>query len=371
MASASSVVAGRATPCQDGLKRRRAGRAGASAVGLGLLLVLASAGPVQAGGGAPDAGAPSQGPAAGSGGRVGPLPIVALGQRGQVSPPVIEDVEQMCALLTSCEGLPIPPNLVPADFATCVRLMDAELTAPGAIALSLMLRECGLSANSCNELKACALRGAKPESCVGRGKQTAAGFCDIDGRAMSCSHERVQAVRDCPRGGEQCAVRQGESFCTLGACPADLKEGAAPVCSASGTRILRCERGQLVSLDCTAFGLACGLTAAGPACVPQTPACAAGAKRCEGNVSVTCFSGHEVRVDCAAAGLDCAQSPGATPIGACFSPALPAGACDPTSSARCDGASIRYCNLGKPRSYLCKALGFSRCGGVGAGVRCF
>jgi hypothetical protein len=310
---------------------------------------------------------------------------VTLGQRGFVVPPVVEDVEHMCALLTSCDSLPIPPNLVPSDLASCVRQMRSDMAAPSAVAFSLMLRECGLSANSCSELRTCALRGAKPDTCVGRGRQSVAGFCDIDGRALSCSHDRVQAVRDCPRGGEQCAVRQGEALCTLGACPDGIKEGAPPVCSASGTRILRCEHGQLASLDCTAFGLVCGGSApasggpAAPTCVPGTAPCAAGLKRCDGNVSVSCYAGHEVRVDCGAASLECAppntagQAPmNTTPVGACFASAPAAGACDPQSAARCDGATIRYCDLGKPRGYLCKSLGFTRCGAAtGGGVRCY
>jgi hypothetical protein len=311
--------------------------------------------------------------------------VVALGQKGLVQPPVAEDVEHMCALLTSCDALPIPPSLVPADFASCVRRMTEDMTSASAIAFSLLLRECGLASNSCSELRTCALRGAKPETCVGRGRQTLAGFCDIDGRAMSCLHDRVQAVRDCPRGGEQCAVRQGDALCTLGACPAQIAEGAPPVCSASGTRILRCERGQLVSLDCTAFGLVCASSApAGggssvPTCVPATAPCATGSKRCEGNVAVSCFAGREVRVDCGAAGLNCnPPGPSSTPpvvpypVGACFAAAPAAGACDSQAPARCDGATIRYCNQGKPRSYLCKSLGFTRCGAAqGGGVRCY
>ncbi len=360
--------------------RVRAGRAVLAAV-LGFVGVAGVLAPsVVAAGAAPG---PTPGPTPGpsavpppapatSPARAAPPPVVLLGQRGQVNPPVVEDLEQMCALMTSCDGLPIPPNIVPPDFATCVKQMAEGMTSPGAVAFSLLLRECGLSANSCAELKTCALRGAKPDSCVGRGKQSLAGFCDIDGRAMSCLHEHVQAVRDCPRGGEQCAVRQGEAFCTLGACPDGVKEGAPPVCSASGTRILRCEHGQLVSLDCTAFGLACGAGAGGPSCVPQTAACVPGAKRCEGNVSVSCYSAHEVRVDCGAAGLECAATAGSLSVGACSSPVPATGACAPESAPHCDGASIRYCNQGKPRSYLCKSLGFSRCGSaVGGGVRCY
>src|SRR5450432_1682954 len=135
-----------------------------------------------------------------------------------VTPPIIDDVEQMCALLSSCDGLPIPQSLLPHDFAGCVKAMQADMTSPAAVNFSLTLRECGLRANSCNMLKTCALRGAKVDVCVGRGKNAPAGYCDSDGRAISCFHEKVVAVRDCPRGGEQCAVREGESLCTLGAC---------------------------------------------------------------------------------------------------------------------------------------------------------
>ena len=276
----------------------------------------------------------------------------------------------MCALLTSCEGLPIPPSLIPADFAMCVRKMGEDLLSPGALSFSLTMRECGLLADSCSELRACALRGARADVCNGRGKQAVAGYCDIDGRAISCWHDHVLAVRDCPRGGEQCSVRDGEALCTLGPCPSDMKEGAPPVCSASGTRMLQCEKGRLVSLDCAAFGLNCATTASGPACAPPTAACTAGAKRCDGNLAVGCLAGHEVKVDCAVAGLSCGGGAGATQVGACSSPAATTGACDAHSPGRCDGASVKYCFAGKARSYFCKSLGFSRCVTDGRGARC-
>jgi hypothetical protein len=287
-----------------------------------------------------------------------------------VSPPALEDLEDMCALLTACDNLPIPPSLLPPDFASCVRTMAQEMTAPSAVSFSLTIRECGLKSNSCTELRACALRGAKPDLCTGRGKQTAAGYCDIDGRAISCWHERVLAVRDCPRGGEQCSVRDGEANCSLGPCPADLKESAPALCSPSGTRILHCEKGRLVSLDCSAFGLRCAPGPGGPGCAPATPACSAGSKRCEGNVAVGCFNGHEVRVDCNAASLECAAGIGSTTVGACASSPATTGACDPGAPARCDGANVKYCFAGKPRSYLCKSLGMSRCASDARGPRC-
>jgi hypothetical protein len=350
--------------------RRRFGR------GVAVLMTLAGLGSAFLGG-----------PIQGAKGAATPEAVV-LGQRGLVMPPVLDDVEHMCALLTSCDPLPIPSGFVPADFAACVKRMTDELTSSGAIASSLLVRECGLSSNSCSELRTCALRGAKPDSCGGRGRQTLAGYCDIDGRALTCLHERVQGVRDCPRGGEQCSVRQGEALCTLGACPPEIKEGAPAVCSASGTRILRCEHGQLVSLDCTAFGLVCAAStsgggSSGPTCAPATPPCSAGSRRCEGNVSVGCLGGHEVRIDCASGGLLCfppsatAAMPGAPPVtaepvGQCFSPVSAGSGCDARTPARCEGATIRYCAEGKSRSYLCKSLGFSRCGAAqGGGVRCF
>ncbi len=287
---------------------------------------------------------------------------------GDVAPPALEDVEDMCALLTSCDALPLPPSLVPQDFGACVRRMSDEMTSPGAINYSLTMRECGLRSNSCGELRSCALRGARPDVCVGRGKQSVAGYCDIDGRAITCWHEHVLAVRDCPRGNEQCAVREGEALCTLGACPRDMKDGAAPTCSPSGERILRCEKGRLVSLDCGAFGLQCAPTRGGAGCAPPTPTCSGGTGRCEGQVSVGCVNGHEVRVDCAASGLSCGGA--GIAVGGCTSPAPSTGACDPNAPTRCDGANVKYCFAGKPRSYFCKSLGFGRCTVGAKGVRC-
>jgi hypothetical protein len=297
--------------------------------------------------------------------------FVQRAQRGEVAPPDLDDVEHMCALLTSCDRLPIPPQLVPQDFASCVKKMSEEMTSASAVNFSLTMRECGLQASSCASLRQCALRGANPDSCNGRGKQSVVGYCDVDGRALSCWHEGILAVRDCPRGGEQCIVQEGQAKCTLGPCPDAIKEGQPPRCSASGTHILHCEKGKLASLDCAAFGLRCGTAADGSAgCTTQTAACTDGTKRCDGNVAVGCYNGHEVRIDCAAAKLACNPSAGATAVGACVAPAPGAGACDPTSAPKCDGANIKYCFAGKPRAYFCKALGFNRCDNGKNGVRC-
>jgi hypothetical protein len=330
--------------------------------GVGIVVALACAGSAERA-------ADGAGPGSADGGALSSF--VTRAQRGEVAPPDLDDVEHMCALLTTCERLPIPPNLVPPDFQACVRRFTEEMTSPAAINFSLTMRECGLQSNSCSSLRACALHGANPDSCAGRGKTNVAGTCDVDGRAITCWHEQVLAVRDCQRGGETCIVQGGDAKCTLGPCPGNIKDGDKPQCSASGTHKLQCEKGKLASLDCQAFGLKCTTTADGTAgCATSGPACAGTSKRCEGNTAIGCFNGHEVRVDCGGAGLACNPTPGSTPVGACVAAPPPLGGCDPTEKARCDGSSIKYCYAGRPRSYFCKALGFNRCESAKNGARC-
>jgi hypothetical protein len=297
---------------------------------------------------------------------------IAAASQGQVTPPDLEDVEHMCALLTSCDKLPFAASMLPTSVPSCVQSFMNVLTSPEAVKFSLTIRDCGLQANSCAELRSCALREAAPDACVGRGKSGPVGICDLDGRAINCFHEKIVGVRDCPRGGEQCVVREGQAECALGPCTGENKEGAPPTCSASGMRVLQCDHGKLASLDCAAFGLRCSVADGHPGCSPPTATCSGAAKRCEGNVSVGCMHGHEVRVDCGASGLTCNPTPGSLPVGACVAPPPAAAAerCDPKEAARCDGASIRYCFAGRKRSYFCKSLGFNACLKDGNAIRC-
>jgi len=298
---------------------------------------------------------------------------------GHVVPADLEDVEHMCALLTACDKLPLPSGIVPHDFVGCTRALHAELASPAAVTFSLTLRECGLRASSCGELRSCALRGAKVDVCAGRGKNGPVDMCDGDGRAITCNAERVTLVRDCPRGGEQCVVREGHAVCALGSC----EKEAAPACSASGTRVLECKKGKLLSLDCGAFGLRCTPSPDGPKCATPAATCQEGSTRCEGTTAVGCFRGHEVRVDCGARGLACGagtDAPGGSQsaIGACALAPAPrtAGAdagpaaCDPAAPPRCDGATLRWCAWGQPRAYLCKSVGLQRCVSDDKGARC-
>ena len=297
--------------------------------------------------------------------------IVAAGQ-GLVTPPDIEDVEHMCALLTSCDRLPFTTSMLPTSVPSCVQSFMNILTSPEAVKFSLTIRECGLRANSCSELRACSLRDASPDACSGRGKTSPVGICDLDGRAINCFHEKVVGVRDCPRGGEQCVVREGQAACALGPCTGENKEGAPPTCSASGTRVLQCDHGKLASLDCGAFGLKCTVADGHPGCSAATASCSGTAKHCDGNVSVGCMHGHEVRVDCGASGLMCNPVSGSSPVGACVAPPPPAASdkCESKDTARCDGATIKYCFAGRKRSYFCKSLGFNTCLKDGNAIRC-
>ena len=95
--------------------------------------------------------------------------IVAAGQ-GLVTPPDMEDVEHMCALLTSCPNLPLSSDMLPSSVPGCVQSSMKELTSPEAVKFSLLIRECGLRSNSCAELRQCALRGATTDMCKDRGK---------------------------------------------------------------------------------------------------------------------------------------------------------------------------------------------------------
>jgi hypothetical protein len=340
--------------------RRIVGAAGG--VGAGTLLALAC---VSSAEGTAN-GAPPTGP---DGGALTTFVTHAL--RGEYVPPDLDEVEHMCALLTGCGTLPLPPNLIPTDFPACVKRFTDEMTGVGGIEFSLTMRECGLVANSCAALRSCALRGASPDACAGRGQQGVVGFCDVDGRALTCWQGQIVAVRDCPRGKEQCLVRDAQATCTLGPCSADIQEGDRPRCSGSGTHLLHCEKGKLVSLDCAAFGLQCLTGSDGASgCATQGPVCTGSGTRCEGNTSIGCFNGREVRVDCAAAKLECALTPGGTPVGACVSPSPSAGGCDSRETARCDGASIKYCLAGRSRSYFCKPTGFAKCDNSRGGLHC-
>jgi hypothetical protein len=351
--------------------RNTLGAAAALAMGAGVAVVVTSSTERPAEAGSPGSPASPPSPAFVGGDGAAPSAFLARARRGEVAVPPLGEVERMCALLTSCDRLPIPPSLFPPDFGACVKKMMGDMSSPSAVNFSLTMRECGLEANSCASLRACALHGASPDSCKGRGQKGVVGFCDVVGRALTCWHDEVLSVRDCTRGSEQCLVVDGEATCTLGGCAAAGDAGDGARCSASGSHLLKCQKGKLASLDCSAFGLRCAKRADGAAgCATVGPACSDASKRCDGNVAVGCYNGHEVRVDCDAAGMSCAAPPGATPVGACAAPAAQKTECDAAEKARCEGGAIRYCYAGKARTLPCASAGLGKCDAAGGIVRC-
>lgn len=289
-------------------------------------------------------------------------------KNGVVVPPALADVEVMCALLTSCGDVAFP---IPApDVPGCVKAAWDALSSPDTVRMSLGIRDCALRANSCREVRACALAGADANVCNGRGMKsdTPIGFCDLDGRAVSCFRGKPKFVRDCPRAGEQCSVAGGNPICSLGPCPADLPEGASQ-CSGNGQRVLECIDGRLRSRDCSVLGLTCESRGGSPACVPSSKKCSGQTHRCDGKAAIGCLDGHEVKILCDAAKMSCALPNEPNKVGLCAAEESET-KCDPKADAQCVGNTIEYCINGQKRSFLCKTFGFNRCVMGPTGPRC-
>jgi hypothetical protein len=265
-----------------------------------------------------------------------------------------------------------------------MKKMSGDMSKASSVFYSLTIRECGLTATSCESLRNCVLHGVPKDACAGRATSgDPVGLCYADDKsgkdfAVTCWNSNVLSVRDCTRGNETCQVFtprecgkencSAQSRCVLGPC-GDIKEGAAPQCSKSGTHLVHCERGKLVSLDCQAFGLRCTTDDTGKAgCATSLKECSGGSRHCDGDVSVGCYNGHEVRVDCKKAGMTCnASGGGGAAVGDCVVP-TDKNACDPKDAPKCNGAKIGYCFAGKSRSYDCGTF-FGKCDAKG-GVHC-
>jgi len=294
--------------------------------------------------------------------------LLTAAGRGVVVPPGIADVEHMCAMILGCRNIPL--QVPTRDLGVCVRYFSDQLSGVGALVSSLTIRECGVGAVSCGQFSRCALRGAEPNACDGRGMDgNPVGRCDIGGRALQCVNGKVAAVRDCPRGGELCAVRHGEAECVAGRCTMEDGKPSKPVCSSDGTRMTYCKNGRTVSLSCSALGLQCAVVGGEPKCVPsQAKTCSGASSRCDRAAAVECVDGHEVRVECDKANLVCGiGTEGASRMGSCaWSPYSGRDdECDPkTYQSRCAGNDVQYCVGGRLRKYGCKTyFGLNRCAG--------
>jgi hypothetical protein len=317
---------------------------------------------------------------AADGGVAGGSLYLAKAASGAVLPPSIDDAEAFCALALACKDVPFFP---PApDFAGCVKALMENLSSPAALNASVTIRECGLSATSCKNLRACLLKGADPKICDGfaMNSDEPVGKCDVDARAVTCFRGRVLGVRNCGLADELCVVKNGKSDCALaGACPVGAKEEW----TCAGSRMVKCQDGKFLSVDCKVLNLTCNsyTDASGKAqvgCAPPTPtACkATSTTTCNGKTAVGCVNGKEVKVDCGEVGMTCAdpKAPTDRTVGACELAAAtdPKLQCDPKKfETRCDGASMVYCIAGQVRKYPCKSIGATKCVmEKGSGPRC-
>ena len=302
----------------------------------------------------------------------------------------------MCALLTACERLPLPSGHRPARL----RGLHADALRRARVALGGLVLAHAARLRASRELvrRAPFVRAARCEGRRLHGPRQGRTRGHVR-RRRSRHHvqqrARVTLVRDCPRGGEQCVVREGHAVCALGSC----EKETAPACSPSGTRVLECKKGKLLSLDCGAFGLQC-TSSCGRAEVRDAgrdlPRGSDALRRLDRGRMLAWSRGAR-RLRCARARLRrrqrrqrrvgvvgavgaSAPSPSSSSVGACAviaPPARPAG----TTPARrprairprpprCDGASLRWCAWGQPRSYLCKSVGLQRCVSDDKGARC-
>jgi hypothetical protein len=324
----------------------------------------AEAAPGSAASSSPDAGAMS--------------PYLVKAGTGQVLPPSIEDAEAFCALALACKDVPMFP---PApDLPSCVHDLMTQLSTPAALNASLAIRQCGLTATSCASLRKCALKGAESKVCDGVALESKEpiGKCDIGGHAVTCWRGKVLGVRDCELADELCVAKEGKAECALpGACPAGTKNEW----SCAGTRMVKCQDGKFLSIDCKVLNLTCqsapdatGKTVA--TCAPPTGASCKPTDKwsCSGTSAVGCVGGKEVKVSCGDQAMTCvdpAKAVGERTVGACEAASVDK-PCDPKKSPpKCNGSAIEYCLNGAPRTFQCKSIGAAKCTQEkGSGPRC-
>ena len=294
-------------------------------------------------------------------------------QRGEVVPPDLDDVEHMCALLTSCDKLPIPPSLIPPDFAV-VREED-DRRADLAPAASTSRSRCASAGCSRTRARACAparCTAPTPTPAPAAASRASSASATSTAARSPAGTTRSLAVRDCPRGGEQCLVatarrrapsgrarrrrrRRQAALLRVGDAPAALREGQAREPRLRGLRPqVRHRR-----------------PTGPPACATAGPPCAGSAKRCEGEHRGRLLQRPRGarRLRRRRADVHRRRRAGRPSARACRRRRPSAGAI-PDQAPRCDGANIKYCVAGKPRSHFCKAMGFNKCDSSHNGPHC-
>ncbi len=313
-----------------------------------------------------EAAGPDAGPAGADAGAAPMSPYLIKAGQGTVLPPSVDDAEAFCALVLGCADISMYP---PApDFGGCVNALMNQLTGPDALTQSLAIRECGLRATSCKGLRACALKGADPGICkdVAMDGKDSVGKCDLDARAVQCWRGKVLGVRNCGLANEICVAKGGKAECALmGACPDSIKD--KPDWTCAGSRMVKCDGGKFLSVDCSILNLNCVLdpkgvaacaASSGKACTSKDITCAAG------DVATGCVAGKQVTVACADQGMKCAdpKKPATdSTVGVCEMPPGDKTCDSKTFKSTCKGSGVEYCSHGSTRVFQCKTIGATKC----------
>ncbi len=280
------------------------------------------------------------------------------------------DILRTCSFTNACSFGPVVGAPVDRCVESLVRDRLQGGFSGGAIRRQQIDRlvRCAGTATSCDAFTRCARLDTA--AC------TAAGARCEGQVAVTCSRssDNVPEVTDCAALGLTCDAGD-----CVGPAPATA---CAPVVNMTtlrcdGTALVRCEprsdgTGVEVREPCPT-GAACVAEGRSANCLPAVPVpCTTPGTTCQGSTVVRCLpltSGmRELREDCGSVGMTCgtvvggSRDPQCIPAGTeCTSPtyttAMP-------SSARCEGADIVACVLGRTTRVRCADFGATACGMV-------
>lgn len=253
--------------------------------------------------------------------------------------------------------------------------------------LGLAAMDCKLAAADCAGVRACTPAAeAFAETCR---EKAGADLCEGDTWVFCDELGAPLAAMDCAAAGLSCS---SDFVAGCGAEPCDYAT-TSPSCDPADSDVLiECSAaGVLTRVHCpsqynlvlvnstegekvfTIAGETCGFDEQRGAfgCVGTGEACSFFSQQCDGAVLETCAGGKLSRRDCAAEepdGQGCGfvqsgQFAGAASCG------LVGGACDLGDDEACDGAVLRFCDLGTPAAVDCRAAGYTGCATAEQGER--
>ncbi|MDP9149960.1 MAG: hypothetical protein M3O36_08490 [Myxococcota bacterium] len=242
-----------------------------------------------------------------------------------------------CVALEACGEFPS----VSGCMAHMPQPADPDVLFPSATLLQCVAN----AGTSCGAIAQCLNDGSKcksnknPDSC--------------SGSSLTTCRWGFRMTADCTDVGMICTGGRSNPGCGFGDC-ASGQEGAT---YCAGPLVVTCAKGRYApTLDCRAFGAACGGNQGAAQCQPSGTPCpgSASGSTCQGQSLDTCLGGQVGSASCVAlygVGFSCVVDP--------TSNAARCGldnGCDPaTYQDSCNGPSLDYCNAGAVSSYDCSA----------------